>query len=118
VLLLLLCLVQVAVEGVETLFPELFVARDPGRRVLKRRDLQAAAADAPVFARRDEAGPLQDVHVFQDGRQRHRERPRELGDGRVLFRELGQDGAPRRVGQGPEGRVEAGLIINHMVNYY
>ena len=49
---------------------------------------------------------------------------RELADGRLgRRRELREDRAPRRVGQGLERRVEprgrgGARIVNHVVNYY
>jgi hypothetical protein len=53
--------------------------------------------------------------VLGDGRTRHRERPRQLSDRGVPFREPTQDGPPRRVGQGAEGAIEAPGSGNHMV---
>jgi hypothetical protein len=113
-------LVQVTLEGIETAFPEWAVARDPCRGLGERSRLQAASPYPAVLSRIDEAGPRQDLDMLQDGRQRHGEWMRELADGGLSLGEPRQDGSPRRVGQGREGRVERCrmLIVNHSVNLY
>ncbi len=71
------------------------------------------------FAALDQARVAEHVEVLHDGRQRHRERPGELAHREVLVLvEPGQQGAPRRVGQGSEGAVENSiLIVNHRVKF-
>ena len=107
-------------EGIETAFPEPAVARNPCRGLGERSRLQTAQPYPAILSRADEAGPRQDLDVLQDGRQRHGEWLRELTDGGLRLGEPRQDGSPRRVGQGREGRVERRgmLIVNHPVNLY
>lgn len=108
---------EVTIESVESALPELAVARDPGGSFGQRRGLEAAATHPPVLLGLDEAGPLEDVDVLEDRRQRHGERPRELAHGGLGLREPDQDGPARRVGQSPERGVEPALIVNHQVKY-
>ena len=55
--------------------------------------------------------------------QRHGQRPREFGDGKIAaFTQSRDERAPGRIGEGREGAVEAlfggGRILNHEVKYY
>ena len=62
-----------------------------------------------------EAGALQDVHVLGDGGERHVEAGGELADRALPFGELGEDVAPRGVGECGEGGVERVGLVNHVV---
>jgi len=78
--------------------------------------LQAAAPHAPSLRAREQPGALEDAKVLVHARERDTERPGELADGRFAYRQLRQDGAPRRVGEGREYRIELGSsMFNHMV---
>ena len=74
--------------------------------------------DASVLGPRDETRALEDPKVPRDGRQRDRERPREIAHRRLgSAGKMRQDRAAGRVRQRPERRVEGRGIVNHMVNY-
>jgi hypothetical protein len=71
-----------------------------------------------VLAAREQTRSLEHPQVLGDGGQRHRERARELSDGRVGgARQPGQDRPAGGVGESREGRVQGVQIFNHMVNY-
>jgi len=56
---------------------------------------------------RDEPRVFENGDVLQEGRQRHRERRRDLARRRLLaLRETREDRAPRRVGESVERPVE------------
>ena len=89
---------------------------NPVRGLLERGRLEPAAAHAAILASVNQACPLEHLDVFQDGRQRHGERAGQLGDRRVRLGQARQDRPARPVGQRAERRIQAGLIVNHMVN--
>lgn len=62
-----------------------------------------------------EPGPLEDADVLGDGGERHVESRREVADRAVAGCEAREDGAACRVGEGREGGIEAGRIVNHTV---
>jgi hypothetical protein len=108
--------VKVTPEGVEAVFPECRVARDP---VLSRSEGAGNEAKVPgpsLFPGRDEPRVLEDADMLRNGGKRHRKRPRELSDGLLGASEPREDRAPARVGQSRERCVEAGTV-NHMVKY-
>src|SRR5205085_1886405 len=63
---------------------------------------------------------LQDLEVLDDGGKGHVERPRQVADRRFPFGELGQNGPPRRVGEGGERRAQViclhSLVTNKLTN--
>ncbi len=67
----------------------------------------------------DQPGVRKHIEVLHDGGQRHCEGSCELADRqRRLLVEPGEQGAPRRVGNGREGAVEGRRrIVNHAVKY-
>src|SRR5947209_4702066 len=67
VLLLVLKFLEVEVEAVEPLFPDLAVMEDPIVDLLERLCLQLAGPELRVAAADDEAGPLQHLEVLGDG---------------------------------------------------
>jgi len=60
-----------------------------------------------VLAAREQTRSLEHPQVLGDGGQRHRERARELSDGRVGgARQPGEDRATRRIGESGEGGAQ------------
>ena len=54
--------------------------------------------------------------MLGDGGQRHGEGRGQRAERSLALHQPREDGAPRRVGEGGEGRIEGiGLILNHMV---
>ncbi len=72
---------------------------------------------ATALLTRDEPRVFKNGDMLQEGRQRHRERRRDLARCRLLaLRETREDRAPRRVGESVESAVEIGsLKVNHKV---
>ena len=71
--------------------------------------------NAAVDLAHEQAGVLEDAHVFRHGGERHVEGLGQLGDRAFGGGELRQDGAARRVGQSGEGGIER--IVNQLVYY-
>jgi len=82
-----------------------------------RRRPQTAAHRAPRLLALDQPGTGQHVEMLHHRRQGHRERSGDLGHGQLrLTRQAIDDGAPRRVGERREGKIELGVaIVNHVV---
>jgi hypothetical protein len=80
---------------------------------------QAATDHPPRLASLDQVCTRQHVEVLHDGRQGDRETPGNLGHRQLgLAREAIDDGAPRRVGERREGKIELGATkLNHVVKY-
>ena len=99
--------------------PEVLIAVEPLHGVFHRGGLERAAHGASRLASRDEAGIAQHVEVLHDGRQRHRERPRQFADGKpVGVVQPGQQGTPSGVRKRGKRAVQSGiLILNHIVKY-
>jgi hypothetical protein len=72
--------------------------------------------DPTLFAPGEQPRFLQDLQVLRDRGERDVERLGELGDAELARRQSRQDRAPRRIGKGTEGPVEALGIVNHLVN--
>ena len=84
----------------------MLIAVEPLHGVFHRGGLERAAHGASRLASRDEAGVAQHVEVLHDGRQRHRERLRQLADGKaVVVVQPGQQRTPRRVGKRSKSAV-------------
>jgi len=86
---------------------------------LHRRGRQAATHHPPRLAALDQACTRQHVEMLHDGRQGDRETLGDLGHRQLgLAREAIDDGAPGRVGQRREGKIELGATkLNHVVKY-
>lgn len=108
-------LTEKPLQIVERAFPELAVLRDPLLGVLQRFRGQAAAARAPGFLLRNQAGLFEHADVFHYRRQGHAVWLGQLGNGGLAKQEGSQNGAAGRVGQGAEGAIELVGILNHMV---
>src|SRR5580704_9971273 len=94
------------VELVEALAPEAPVGGDPVERAVERLGLEVARPELGVASPRDQAAALEDLEVLGDPRQRHGEGGGQVADRRVAPRQAAEDGAPGRVRQGGEGRIE------------
>ena len=79
--------------------------------------LRLDAGDGSGHLLDDQPGGLEDRHVLLDGREAHREPPREVRHRVVGAERQRDDLAPRRVGQGVEHPVDVcgGQIYNHIV---
>lgn len=89
------------------LAPELLVLLQPVCSRCHGRVLQSATHDASGLLSGDEIGPLERVEMLDDGRKRHDESGRDLGDREI--RGGGQpfhDRAPGRIGESSERPVE------------
>jgi hypothetical protein len=93
-------------EPVEPPLPEPAVPFDPPGGLTHRVRHQPAAPRPSIPLANDQSRPLQDAEVLRDGRKRHREGLRQLGDGGLALCEPVQDRPARGVGQRAEGRVE------------
>lgn len=85
-------------QAVEVVRPEAAVRCEPRVGVAHRRRDEPHPADATLTPPLDEARALRG--------ERHRERARDLADGRLAQGEAGDDRAARRVGEGAEDGVE------------
>ena len=98
------------------MLPEAAIAGDPRARFPHRTGDEPAAPHAAVAPAHDEPRALEDTHVLGHGRQGHAERLGQRAHrGFPGLGEVGQHGAPGRVGEGREGRVQGRCIVNHMV---
>src|SRR6188508_3007819 len=78
---------------------------------------ERASAGAADLLRDDEVCVLEQPDVLLHPGQRHAEGLGELADGRAAGAEAFEDGAASRVGEGCEGAVDSGWILNHWVHY-
>jgi len=107
-------LLEVAAERLEPFLPEHAVVGDPVRGGPHRLRLEAAVVDATLLAARQQPGALEDAQVLRDGRQRDRERARQLRHGDVgRLGQPRQDRATRRIGEGAERGVQGGGPLRH-----
>jgi hypothetical protein len=88
---------------------------DPGSGVFHGPGSETAAMDAAVDFAMEEAGGLEHAKVLGDGGQGNVEGRGEFGDGGLSLGEAGEDRAASGVGEGTEGGVERGRIVNHTV---
>ena len=93
-------------QGIELLFPEAPVVRDPIRGALHCSRLQAATAHAAVFCRADQAGALEDVQMLRESGKGNRKGCGQIADARLAAREARQDGAANGVGERGKGGVK------------
>ena len=107
---------QVIRQGIELVFPEGAILRDPRRGVLHGLGGEAAAVHAAVDFAVEEACGLEDAQVLRDGRQRNAERFGELGNHGLAPSEAGQDGAAGGIRKRTEGGIQKRVgIVNHSV---
>src|SRR3954452_3203751 len=108
---------QVSVESVHAGLPGALARLHPVDRLVEGVGLHAARPQLGVAAARDQSGALEHLEVARDRRQAHRERLRQLADGRLALRQAGQDRAARRVGERGEGEAElVGLHVTRRLN--
>jgi hypothetical protein len=109
-------------EAIQTFGPELLVAVEPIHGLLHRSGDQRARHGATGFPAHDQPGLGEHREVLHDCGQRHGQRPREFGDGKIAaFPQPRDQSAPGRIGESREGAVEVavggGWILNHEVKY-
>lgn len=113
------CGFEIFRQGVELVFPEHAVLRDPASGILHGLGREAAAVNAAVDFAFEESGGLQDAQVFRNGREGDVERRGQFGDGGLAEGQARKNGAARRIGKrakgGVEGRAGGVRIVNHMV---
>ena len=90
------------IEPVEAFLPERAVLLQPIRGLRERLGFHAARTELRLTAARDEPRALEHAHVLGNGRQRHREPPRQLADRFVAPGKPLEDRAPRGVGERAE----------------
>ena len=74
---------------------------------------EPAAALPPHLPIADQPGAPEHTHVLEERRQRHPVRAGQLAHRGLAVHELLEDGTPDGIGEGGEGVVEHGLIVNH-----
>lgn len=100
----------------------MLVAVEPIHGLLHRGGDQRARHGATGLPAHDQPGLGEHREVLHHRGQRHGQRPREFGDGKIAaFPQARDQRAPSRVGEGREGAVEAAVggvrILNHQVKY-
>ena len=94
------------------MLPEAAIALDPARCVLHRARLEAATPHATVLRVREQAGPLQHAEVLVYSGEGDAEGLRQLRDGRFPRRQMRENRAPGRVGEGGKGCAQA--VCGHL----
>ena len=110
---------QVGLEPVEALLPDVAVALGPLGDFLERRRLDPARPPLRLAPARDQAGALEHPQVLRDGRHAHVERLGELGDRALARGQPRQDRPAGRVGEGGKRGAELidwHAVLNHPVN--
>src|SRR5258706_2408601 len=100
-------LAQQVVEAKKRDFPELAVMLQPRRGLRERFRLELARPPLRVAASGNESGALQHLEMFGDGRLAHRKRFGQFRYRGGAGSEARKDRAPRGVGEGGKGGVEA-----------
>jgi hypothetical protein len=115
----LLCLnfLQVIVEAIEGLFPELAIALEPMGGILEGLDFEATGTPLGLPAAGDQAGVLEDFQVLGDCWESHLERPGEVVDRGFAAAEMGEDGTARGIGKGGESGGEVVLCGLHCTDW-
>src|SRR5262245_14820465 len=103
-------LLQVLVQSVVPLLPELAISERPLGRRPKRLGLQACGPPLSLPAPLDQARTLEHLQVLGHGRQGHLEGPGELGHRGLPRGQSSQDRPPGRVRQGAERPVQLHLL--------
>ena len=100
----------------------MLVAVEPIHGLLHRAGDQRARHGATGFPAHDQPGLGEHREVLHHRGQRHGQRPREFGDGKIAALAQARDErAPGRIGECREGAVETSFggmeILNHEVKY-
>src|SRR5690348_8660266 len=103
------------VQSVETRAPHLAVLLDPGGLFFQPAPPELAGAYPPHLLRGHQPRLLQHADVLLHAREGHLESLGKIGDRGIRIPELIQHATPRDIGERGERRVEAGLILNHLV---
>src|SRR5262245_50415733 len=105
------------VQLVEACLPVLAVLLDPCRLFLQCASAELAGPHAPDLLRGDESRLLQNTDVLLHAREGHVELHGKVRDRSVCAPELLQNAASGGVRERGERGIEAGLILNHVVQY-
>jgi hypothetical protein len=109
-------LVEIALERVESGFPESAVVIEPLGGLADRLWRELASNEATFLAPHDDAGVFEHREVFHETRERHAERLGELASRGAAVGELRDDGPAGRIGECGEDTAERVVsILNHMV---
>jgi len=104
---------------IELFGPEFLIAAKPIVGLAHWFRAQATTDDATILLAANETGIRKYIEMLHDGRQRHRERLRELTHGKAVFvAQPGKQCPPGRIGQRRKCSVKVwSLIVNHLVKY-
>jgi len=102
-------------ESIEASLPGRPPLLDPAARDRQRAAVDLAGPDAADLLGPDEPARLEDGDVLEDGRQRHRERLRQLAHRHRPAAEPLDDRAPGRVGEGLEDEIQLRLRVKHLL---
>src|SRR5215470_18500578 len=103
---------EVVVETIESLFPEATIFLEPVIGLFQRFCIDAARTHLSVARACDQARTLENLQVLGDRRQADIERFGEFQHRGLAEREARKDRAPRRIGEGCEGRAQT---VAHLI---
>jgi hypothetical protein len=106
-------LLQVLVEPIEALLPQIPVARRPVGHFLERRRLDAAGPPLGFPPARDQARALEHAQMLGYRGQAHVKGLGQFGNRAFAEGKSGENGAPRRVGERGECGAE---LVGHTLN--
>jgi hypothetical protein len=86
------------VEPLEPVAPDLAVPLDPIGRLFQWRHLETAGSPLCLAAASDQPGPLEHLEVLGNRLETDRERPRQLIDRGFTFGQPGENRTPGRIG--------------------
>src|SRR5580658_5668038 len=100
-------ILQIGLETIEALLPEGAIMLQPIRGVLEWTRLEPTWSPLRLAATRDQPGAFQHFQVLGNAGKAHGERLGQFGDRGLAGRKSRQDRAPRGIGEGGEGAIEA-----------
>ena len=103
---------QVLIEAIESLLPDLAVALGPGGHVLQGGGVDAASSPLGLLPAGDQTRPFEHTQVFRDRRHAHVERLGEFGHREFAQGETSQNGSAGGVCEGGEGGAQ--VIDGHL----
>jgi hypothetical protein len=115
----LLCLdfLQIVVQSIQPLFPEMPVTFGPLLDLFQRAPLDPAASELGIASLRNQACPLKHAKVLRDARLAHCKWLGKFTYRALAQQQTTQDGSPRGIGERRECAAEwIGHKINHSVN--
>jgi hypothetical protein len=126
-LLLLSVRTKKSLERIEAPGPEALIKREPRLRIGEWAGLKPAAVRATADSPMNESGALKYADVLGGGRERHRQRLRQFGDGPLSIGKTAKHVSPCRIGKRTEDAIQHAriggrtsptshlLLFNHMV---